>query len=173
MGIMDLIATAPQGGGAANYAKAGRHLIRVTRAHLRENHPELGDGFNLDGSVLATNNPVHKIGDVVRINCIFSVPKTKADNADRMRRILTAAYNSKLLAESKETVTPAYFMGNLPEERAVVEARVQELVGEKQALVGTLIAVSAVERKSEKTGNTFTLYEAFVPTAEDLAAAGL
>lgn len=166
MGLLDGIATAT-GNSTSIYLGGGRHLIRVTELYFRDtdDNPELAGTFRLNGELVKTNNAKHSehVGNVVTANISFKEPKLRKDNLARMRRILTKVLSS----QRGETVT---------EDQAAAEA--VKCVGPSQPCVGTYVVILGTEKFSKTRKNddgspgVYTLYEAAVPTDEDIEGLG-
>ena len=160
MGLLDGIENA-QGFAAANYLRGGRTLVEITRVSFTE-----ADGvkstkttFRVDGRVLHSTNPTENpVGVTKTVNVGFKFPDSARPN---MVRILMA------LLSSKEG-------GRLVKQSEINKAKVLELTGEDQPLIGTVIAFDAVEdRKASRVSpknpdGVFTKYEASVPGDADV-----
>lgn len=185
MGLLDKMLSA-NGTTSAPYAKGGRHLVRLTRAYLRDpaedaSITKAGGGF--DGVVLnstrAATDPSHGKDCQIRVNDSFKFPDSALA---RMRRGAAAA----LTAKGGKQVDEMTFglVKEAKEDDKVFTARIvtkiKELFGPTQPLKGSLVVFSCTEHdnKSGKKNpdgstSTYTLFEVEVPTAEDLQAAGL
>lgn len=156
MGLLDQI-TKVQGNPTANYLRAGRFVAKITRVSIRPEEHELGFGFRMDIDILKSTNPEFKTGDLATVNLNFK--KYKNDALANMRRILTAAATSAGQGPGKNGVCT---------EGDVTKALVEKLCGPEQPLVGAIVTVVATAKKNQTNGNTYTLYEVFVPSEQDI-----
>lgn len=135
--------------------------MEITRVTWTE---ATGDGvtktsFRVDGRVLHSTNSENPVGVVKTFNIPFNYPVTARPN---MMRIMVA------LASSKE--------GRSVPQAEINKAKFLELTGEKQPLVGAIVAIDATEDKKptrvspKNPEGVFTKYEASVPDDRDLAA---
>jgi hypothetical protein len=186
MGLLDKIATA-DGSGSANYLKAGRHVGRLRLIQLRDPSEATGaaadlkPGFKSDIEILGSNRAdfgsdapgAFRRGDVGRVTDPFKYPSSALS---RVRRLLAAAVTANTGVQATEGALDLV-KGEGESDKdflARYSARCKELLGPNQPLNGTIITFEVVERPNQSSpGKTYTLFEAVVPTADDLKMAGL
>lgn len=164
MSLLQSIATATGGEGSANYFKStspagegatlDRTVIKISRAVFREANADLPrNSFRIDGEILKSTCDVHstQVGFTGTLNLRFAYPKEDLAN---MRKMLSVAGTAAGIGKGAE--------GAMDEAEAA--ARVEELIGQAQPLVGTIVTVIA----STKNGKQFTHYKLEVPTERDL-----
>jgi hypothetical protein len=154
MGLLDGIKTA-SGNANSNYLKGGRTVGRIMRVSARPFDHEAGPGFRVDLEVLKSDSPEHRPGDVVTATVGF---KYKQDALANVRRILAACASAAQIGKGKDGICT----------EAEAADRAEELVGAEQPLADAIVTMIGFEKKNQKTGNPYTLYEALVPNDQDL-----
>lgn len=154
MGLLDGIKTAT-GNANANYLKSGRTVGRIMRVTARPFDHEAGPGFRVDLEVLKTSSAEHQPGDIVAATVGF---KYKNEALSNVRRILAAAATAAGIGKGKDGVCS----------EAEAADRADELVGTDQPLADAIVAVVGIEKKNQKTGTPYTLYEVVVPNDSDM-----
>lgn len=183
MGLLDRILTA-NGDSSNQYAKGGRHLVRLTRAYLRDPSEDtsvqkMGGGF--DGVIVNSTrtDDQHAKGNSIRVNDGFKYPESALA---RMRRGIASCATSKT-GKAINEVSFGLTKNDGEDDKAFnlrIVAEVKRLFGSEQPCKGALVVFECTERqnqsgKKDDKGNpsTYTLFEVVVPTQEDLIAAGL
>lgn len=185
MGLLDRILTA-NGTDSSPYARAGRHLVRLTRAYLRDPAEDptvtkAGGGF--DGVIIASTrsatDPSHAKDCQIRVNDGFKFPDSALA---RMRRGVAAAASAKSGKPVDETTFGLTKTATESDKEfnARITAELKRLFGPDQPLKGALVMFVCTERVNQQgkkeadgTPSVYTLFEVAVPTQEDLVAAGL
>jgi hypothetical protein len=137
MGLLDSIDKAV-GTPTANYARKGRHIVKITRVSFSEGGLEDKPNFRVDGQVIhsyLTDDP-HQPGETVTVSEGMKFP---ASGMARTRRALAA-------------------MASL-DESEVTPAKAKELVGPKQPCVGSVVAFELLERTSKEKKTPYTVFE--------------
>lgn len=175
MALLDQILSA-QGNTSANYLKGNaRTLIKVERMELRDpskNAQVVKPGFNVDGQILWSSDAQNQKGVIGRANDSFKFPQSALA---RVRRCVAAAATSKF-AKPVDEATFGIAQNKGEDDRSYanrIVAEVDRLLGSQQPLKGALLTIITTENRNKTTGSTYTLFEAVVPTEDDLKAAGL
>lgn len=165
-----------------DYAKGGRHVVRLTRAYMRDptEDPSVtkpGGGF--DGEVLHSSRSDTPKGRTIRANASFRFPDS---DLPRMRKGAAACMTSKTATAINEMnfnlVQAAGEEDKAYQGRIIAE--VKRIFGPEQPAAGAIVVFNCTERKGrggdlrpDGSPNVYTLFQIEIPNEADLKNAGL